>query len=113
MTIGQVRGWAFGLLHLPKSEFYQMRPGEFWEAMDAYSREQEANRRHIGELARGAALRLFNVLVAPQSRISDPAQFWVMPWDDVATDEGLERLQGLTEDERAAEAREFIKRIGW
>ena len=90
-----------------------MRPGEFWEAMEVHSQEKEADRRHAGELARGSALRIFNALVSSQSRIDDPSQFWTMPWDEVKVDEGLERLQSLTEEERAAEAREFIKRIGW
>jgi hypothetical protein len=90
-----------------------MRPGEFWEAMDAHSKEKEADRRHAGELARGASLRIFNALVTAKSRIADPAEFWRMPWDEAKIDEGLEYLQSLTQDERAEEAREFINRIGW
>lgn len=90
-----------------------MRPGEFWEAMDAHSKEKEADRRHMGELARGASLRIFNALVTAKSRITDPAEFWRMPWDEAKIDEGLEYLQSLTQDERAEEAREFINRIGW
>lgn len=90
-----------------------MRPGEFWEAMDAHSKEKEADRRHAGELARGASLRIFNALVTAKSRITDPTEFWRMPWDEVKIDEGLEYLQSLTQEERAEEAREFINRIGW
>lgn len=90
-----------------------MRPGEFWEAMDAHSKEKEADRRHAGELARGASLRIFNALVTAKSRITDPTEFWRMPWDEAKIDEGLEYLQSLTQDERAEEAREFINRIGW
>lgn len=90
-----------------------MRPGEFWEAMDAHSKEKEADRRHMGELARGASLRIFNALVSASSRITEPEQFWRMPWDEVKIDEGMEYLQSLTQEERAEEAREFIKKIGW
>ena len=90
-----------------------MRPGEFWEAMDAHSKEKEADRRQEGELARGASLRIFNALVTAKSRITDPAEFWRMPWDEAKIEEGLEYLQSLTQDERAQEAREFISRIGW
>ena len=90
-----------------------MRPGEFWEAMDAHSKEKEADRRHAGELASGASLRIFNALVSAKSRIEDPTDFWRMPWDEVKVDEGLERLQSMSPQERAAEAREFIKSIGW
>lgn len=90
-----------------------MRPGEFWEAMDAHSKEKEADRRHAGELARGASLRIFNALVTAKSRITDPMEFWRMPWDEVKVDDGLEYLQSLSPEERAEEAREFINRIGW
>lgn len=90
-----------------------MRPGEFWEAMDAHSKEKEADRRHAGELARGASLRIFNALVSAKSRIEDPTDFWRMPWDEVKVDEGLERLQSMSPQERAEEARAFIKSIGW
>lgn len=88
-----------------------MRPGEFWEAMDAHNKEKEADRRHEGELARGVALRLFNLQVDKKSRISDPAEFWPMPWDEPKVDEGLERLESMTNKERAEEARRFLERI--
>lgn len=88
-----------------------MRPGEFWEAMDAHNKEKEADRRHSGELARGVALRLFNLQVDKKSRISDPAQFWPMPWDEPATDKELERLQSMTDEQRAEEAKRFLARI--
>ena len=88
-----------------------MRPGEFWEAMDAHNKEKEADRRHSGELARGVALRLFNLQVDKKSRISDPAQFWPMPWDEPATDKELERLQSMTDEQRAEEAKRVLARI--
>lgn len=90
-----------------------MRPGEFWEAMDAHSREKEADRRHMGELARGVAIRLFNIGVDKKSRFTDPAKFWPMPWDEIKVDEELERLESMTNDEKADEAQRFLKRIGW
>lgn len=90
-----------------------MRPGEFWEAMDAHSKEKEADRRHAGELARGASLRIFNALVSANSRIGDPVEFWRMPWDEAKVDEGLEYLRSLSPEERAEEARAFVNRIGW
>lgn len=90
-----------------------MRPGEFWEAMDAHNKEKEADRRHTGELARGVALRLFNIGVDKKSRYTDPAKFWPMPWDEIKVDEGLERLESMSDNERSFEAREFLKRINW
>lgn len=88
-----------------------MRPGEFWEAMDAHAKEKEADRRHAGELARGVALRLFNIQVAPKSRISDPAKFWPMPWDNVAVDEEQQKFESMTKEECVQAARDFLSKI--
>lgn len=91
-----------------------MRLGEFWEGMDAHNKEKEADRRHMGELVRGATLRLFNLQLKPEDRISDPSKFWAMPWDEpVQVDAELERLEALTDKERAELARKFREKIGW
>lgn len=91
-----------------------MRLGEFWEGMDAHNKEKEADRRHMGELVRGATLRLFNLQLKPEDRISDPAKFWAMPWDEpVQVDAELERLEAMTDKERAELARKFREKIGW
>ena len=91
-----------------------MRPGEFWEAMDAHNREKEADRRHMGELVRGAALRLFNIQLSPKDRISDPAKFWRMPWDEMTmVDEELENFENMTDEERTESVRNFLEKVGW
>ena len=91
-----------------------MRPGEFWEAMDAHNKEKEADRRHIGELVRGAALRLFNLQLAAKDRITDPARFWRMPWDDITVaDEEQLQFEQMTDEERAESARKFLDKVGW
>lgn len=91
-----------------------MRLGEFWEAWDAYNQEKEADRRHMGELVRGATLRLFNLQVAKKDRYTDPSKFWRMPWDEITTaDEELERFEAMTDDERADSAKDFLNKIGW
>lgn len=91
-----------------------MRLGEFWEGMDAHNKEKEADRRHMGELVRGATLRLFNLQLKPEDQISDPAKFWAMPWDEpVQIDAELERLEAMTDKERAELARKFREKIGW
>lgn len=66
---------------MARAEFYDMPVGEFFEALRAYGRREETNARHLGELARGAALRLFNVQLRRNDQINDPADFWPMPWD--------------------------------
>lgn len=96
------------------SDWETMRPGMFWEAMNAHQREVEDNRIHVGELARGAALRLFNLQLKPKDRIKDPRDFWSMPWDSPKEDtEDAEttRLLQMSDDERRKEIDKFIARL--
>ncbi len=111
MRIGNIRGWAIACLHLTPTQFYELRIGEFWEAMDAYWAEKGADRKHIGELVRGAALRLFNTQVKNPEKKAE--KFWPMPWDDNAEAEAdeLRRLNRLTPEERQKEVDLFLKRI--
>ncbi len=67
---------------MTRREFYEMPVGEFLEALAAYRRKEAAERRHAGELARGAALRLFNIQLRRKDQIRRPSEFWPMPWDD-------------------------------
>ena len=105
-----VRGWAIGLLHLSPSEFYEMRFGWLLEGLAAYREAKDADRRHIGELIRGAALRLFNLELKPKDRIKDPKEFWRMPWDP--EDDIEAEVNSWTKEERDRKAKEFLKRIG-
>lgn len=92
-----------------------MRMGEFWEAIDAYWEEKAADRRHIGELVRGAALRLFNIQLKRKDQITNPAKFWRMPWDEdqvAAEAEEIKRLNALSDEERQEEINKFYQRIG-
>lgn len=89
-----------------------MRPGEFWEALRAYEAKISADRRHLGELVRGATLRLWNLQVTGKSRITDPKRFWPMPWDEGGTEEDeIQRLASLSEDEKFKEAEKFFKKV--
>lgn len=89
--------------------FGLMRPGEFMEALLAYREKERLDRRHVGELVRGATLRLWNLQVSQKWRITDPAKFWAMPWDDgPATAE--EELAALT-GEQKRESIENMKRL--
>lgn len=105
-----MRGWAFGILGLTRSEFYHMRPAEFWEAWLAHNEEVMASRRHIGELVRGATLRLVNLQLKQAYQMRDPAKFWRMPWDE--EDIELSSLDSMTEQEREAEVEKFNKIFG-
>lgn len=111
MTVGMVRGMAVGLLKLSLEEFYGMRPAELFEALWAYRQERDADRRHIGELVRGATARLININLERSRQITDLASFWPMPWDEPEDDDEEEnRLRGLSEEERAEEIKKFMER---
>lgn len=113
VCIGKIRGWALGLLGMSREQFYLMRPGEFFEALEAHRQEKEDDRVHMGELVRGAVLRIYNSERKPQNQILDPAKFWRMPWDDPADaeDKEIKRLSELDEKARQAEVDNFLKRI--
>lgn len=91
-----------------------MRPGEFWEALDAHIEEKNADRRHLGELVRGATLRLFNLQVEKKYRKTDPRKFWPMPWDEIEAASELReinRLSGLTPEQTRNEVNKFFERL--
>ena len=89
-----------------------MRPGEFWEALRAYDSKVSADRRHLGELFRGATLRLWNLQVKKSDRISDPAKFWPMPWDEPAeASQEIKRLASLSEEDTRKEVEKFFAKV--
>ena len=98
---------------MAREEFYLMRPGEFWEALEAHRQEKEDDRVHMGELVRGAVLRIYNSERKPAHQILDPSKFWRMPWDDPegSEEKEIERLSNLGDKERQEEAEKFLKRI--
>lgn len=114
MSFGDIRGLAVGVLGLRLPDFYDMPVGVFWEALEAHSREVEAGRRHVGELVRGAALRLFNINLKASDQIKDPRRFWPMPWDEeIKEEEAIKELNSMTDEQRTASARSLLEKIGW
>ena len=108
-----VRGWGIGLLHMTAREFGETRVGIFYEALWAYRQEKEADRRHLGELIRGATIRLFNTQVAKRSRTTDLTRFWPMPWDDdrPSLAEAVAALDRMTDEERLASAEALLAKF--
>lgn len=109
-----MRGWAFGLLHITRSDFYDMRMGEFFEAMGAYRKEAESGREHVGNLARTMTFRIFRLFASKkdQARFAREEKFWPMPWD--AVDEAEDRAQALarmTDEERTARLNDFLRQL--
>lgn len=114
MSFGDIRGLALGVLRMSRSDFYDMPVGEFWEALEAHNNEVEAERRHVGELVRGAALRLFNINLKKGYQIIDPRKFWRMPWDEPFEDENDgKRLSEMSDEQRTTSVRSLLDKIGW
>lgn len=89
-----------------------MTPGEFWEALHAFREESEANRKHMGELARGLVVRIVNLFVGKGKQYSDASKLWPMPWDEQENmSETVRELSALTDDERAEKAQDFLRKI--
>lgn len=89
-----------------------MRPGEFWEAMNAHSTQVLEQRIHLGNLVRGATIRLWNLQVAKKYRIDDVRKFWPMPWDEPLDDDSeIKRLAGLSEEETQKEVEKFFSKV--
>lgn len=113
MSFGDIRGLALGVLRMSRSDFYDMPVGEFWEALEAHNNEVEAERRHIGELVRGAALRLFNINLKKSDQIKDPRKFWMMPWDEPFEESVGKRLSEMSDEQREKSVKGLLKKIGW
>ena len=108
-----VRGWGIGLLHMTPGEFGETRIGIFYEALWAYRQEKEADRRHLGELIRGATIRLFNTQVGKRSRMTEVEKFWRMPWDSESPTlaDAVQALDRMTDEERMASAMALINKF--
>lgn len=98
---------AFALFHLSSEQFELTPVGVFWEMVEAYRVEKDAERQHLGELVRGATLRLWNLQVSQKSRIHDPSLFWPMPWDAPRA----AKVETMTKEERDAAARVFLEKL--
>lgn len=92
-----------------------MRLGEFFEAMDAFRKEAEADRQHAGNLIRGLCFRIVNLFVARKDKIKDETKFWPMPWDreehEKKADDVARELAKLNPEERQRKINEFLSRL--
>ena len=85
-----------------------------YKVSGTYTEEKNADRRHVGELARGMAIRLFNIQLDKKDRIRKLRDFWSMPWDEESEEDAIvEQLNALSDEERDQKAREFMNKLGW
>jgi len=113
VTIGEVRGYAIGILGMTIKDFGECRVGILDEAIEAHNNERNSERKHIAELIRGATLRLFNLQLEKKNRYRSVEDFWPMPWDEKCTKrkEADEKFSKMTDEERKEAAKKFIQRI--
>lgn len=99
---------------MTREDFYSMRMGEFFEAMDAFRKEAEGGRIHVGNLVRGLCVRIVNVLVGKKEKVKDERDYWPMPWDEPKEDSAQEvarRLSKMTPEEQQAKVNEFLSKL--
>ncbi len=101
---------------MTREDFYSMRMGEFWEAMDAFRKEAEGGRIHVGNLVRGLCIRIVNLFVSKKDKVKDEREFWPMPWDEPNENGAAEvakRLAGLSDEDRQEKVNEFLSKLGY
>jgi hypothetical protein len=87
-----------------------MRQGEYWEAILAWSEDRNAERRHTAEVIRAVGVRLFNIQLKKDDRMS-PHDFLPFPWDEESADPGA--LENMTKEERKKNLEKFLEKIDW
>ncbi|MBR4133105.1 MAG: hypothetical protein IKU04_01080 [Bacteroidales bacterium] len=100
---------------MTREDFYSMRMGEFFEAMDAFRNEAEGGRIHMGNLVRGLCIRVVNLFVAKKDRVNDERKFWPMPWDEPDEDDAVvvaKKLSKMSNEERQAKINDFLSKVG-
>lgn len=99
---------------MTRADFYDMRIGEFFEAMHAFREEAEADRQHFGNLIRGLCARIVNLFVAQKDRMKDERKFWPMPWDEPDEDDAVTVARGLarmSDEERQSKINDFLGKL--
>lgn len=100
---------------MTREDFYEMRMGEFWEAMDAFRKEAESGRIHMGNLVRGLCVRIVNLFVSKKDKVKDVCEYWPMPWDEPDEDDAqavARKLSRLSPEEQQAKVNEFLSKLG-
>jgi len=98
-------GMAVAHLHMTPREFFLMRPGHFYGALEVWAEHEKNRQRFTAELIRMQTTDLLNIQLKKKDRIK-PGQLWRFPWDD----EDEERTD-LTDDEIKRHNEEIIRRF--
>lgn len=99
-------GMGIAHLHLTPAEFFKMRIGHFYAALDAWAEHEKNKQRFTAELMRMQTADLLNIQLKKKDRIK-AAELWRFPWDD----EGDERQRPQTDEEIRRHNEEILKRF--
>jgi hypothetical protein len=104
--VDEFLGMAVAYLHLTPGEFYLMRPGQFYAALDAWAEHEKNKQRFTAELMRMQTADLLNIQLKKKDRIK-AVELWRFPWDD----EDGERQRPQTDEEIRRHNEEILKRF--
>lgn len=96
---------AVAWLGMTPKEFFEVRVGHYFSALQYYQEGKNRDVRLISELIRRQTVDLLNIQMKKSDRLK-PEQLWRFPWDA----EEEERTD-LTDDEIKAYNDEIIKRL--
>lgn len=94
-------------LGLKPAEFFELRVGYFYAALDAWSRHELNKQRFTAEIQRMQTTDLLNIQLKKKDRVK-PGQLWRFPWDD---EEGGEAEKPMTAEEIRRHNEEILKRL--
>lgn len=98
-------GMGISHLHLTPAEFFKMRIGHFYAAMDAWGEHELAKQRFTAELMRMQTTDLLNIQLKKKDRIK-AGELWRFPWE-VEEDEA----KPTTDDEIKKHNEALLKRL--
>jgi len=100
----EIKAYAIGVIGLRPIDFGEMRPVEFWAVSKAYTKAENDRLKFLGEMFRGHALRIVNVLIG--NKIKKVSKLWRMPWDKEA------EVISITKEEREKQIKRLLEIAG-
>ena len=98
-------GMGIAHLHLTPAEFYEMRIGHFYAAMDAWGEHELSKQRFTAELIRMQTTDLLNIQLKKKDRLK-AGELWRFPWE---VEDEVDKP--TTDDEIKKHNEEILKRL--
>lgn len=72
---------AVAFFHFTPEMFYEMRIGQFMDAMACYNNQRLTDQRFNAEIIRMQTTTMINIQLKKKDRIK-PDQLWTFPWEE-------------------------------